>query len=394
MPLVKFEGLTKPLLRSRMPELDSLRGIACLMVLIFHGFGNHYSDAGLSSVSARFMSLTKFGWMGVNLFFVLSGFLITGILLDSREEPGYYKRFYMRRVLRILPAYYGVLVLLLLLWQSGIIDRSVSWGFLGLSVVYLSNVTPLFGVPIQYGVLWSLAVEEHFYLLWPACVRRLGLRGIAVLAGVVCLASLAARIVASELGYSPFAYYTWLVADGLAMGALLAIATRFFRQSRKVMWGIAGVAFALAAGCFLVDRIIGRVVAGGSFHVTGIDAFFAGVVTVTLLVGSRFAVRQPVLEFFGEISYGLYLVHILFFDLYDHFRGRFFQNFSSGEGHFGIMVFRFLVVAGCSVGFAYLSRWYYEEPFLRLKNRFSATPRPLEAEPVLPPSAAVQAESA
>ncbi len=166
------------------------------------------------------------------------------------------------------------------------------------------------------------------------------------------------------------------------MGALLAIATRFFRQNRNVMWGIAGVAFALATGCFLVDRIIGRVVADASLHVTGINAFFAGVVTATLLVGSRFGIRQPVLEFFGEISYGLYLVHILFFDLYDHFRGRFFQNFPSGEGHFGIMVFRFLVVAGCSVEFAYLSRWYYEEPFLRLKNRFSATPRPLEAEPV------------
>jgi peptidoglycan/LPS O-acetylase OafA/YrhL len=364
-----------------MRGLDSLRGIACLMVLFFHGFGNHYRWDGLSSPARWFLSITSFGWSGVNLFFVLSGFLITGILLDSREKADYYRRFYMRRVLRILPAYYGVLLFLVFLWKTGMIDRSVSWGFVGLSVVYLANVTSLLGVPIQYGVLWSLAVEEHFYLIWPTCVRILKLRGIAILAGAVCLGSLTMRLITFRLGHDPFGYYTWLVADGLAMGSLLAIAARYFRQSRRAMWSIAGFAFFAAACCFLVDRLCGRTVAGGSFHVTGFNAFFAGIVTSTLLLGSRFSIRQPVLEFFGEISYGLYLMHMLGFDLYDHYMHRWWPGLPGGEGLFGIMLFRFVVVASFSVGLAYLSRWYYEEPFLRLKDRFETASIELEPEP-------------
>jgi peptidoglycan/LPS O-acetylase OafA/YrhL len=341
------------------------------MVLVFHGFGNHYKSDLLSSPARLFVSATGIGWTGVNLFFVLSGLLITGILLDSRESTSFYREFYMRRVLRILPAYYAVLALLLFLWQMGMIDRSVSWSFLGLSAVYLSNVTPFVGVPIQYGVLWSLAVEEHFYLIWPACVRRFQTRGLSFLVGMVCLASLAMRIIAFEIGHTPFAPYTWLVADGLAMGAFLALSARHFSQNPRAMWGIASGAFALAAGCFLIDRPLGRTLAGGSFHVTGINAFFAGVVTTTLLIGRRISIRQSVLKFFGDISYGLYLIHILFFDLYDHYMPRLWPSLPSGEGRFGIMLFRFLIVASLSVGLAYLSRWHYEESFLRLKSRFS-----------------------
>jgi peptidoglycan/LPS O-acetylase OafA/YrhL len=88
-----------------------------------------------------------------------------------------------------------------------------------------------------------------------------------------------------------------------------------------------------------------------------------------LLLGSRYSIRQRVLEFFGDISYGLYLIHILAFDLYDHYAHRLFPNFPTGEGRFGVMVFRFLIVGSLSIGLAYVSRRYYEEPFLRLKDR-------------------------
>src|ERR1035438_4854467 len=82
-------------------------------------------------------------------------------------------RSYVRRALRILPLYYAVLFLLAVLTRTGWVDRHASWAYLGLSFFYLSNITELFGVPSQYTVLWSLAVEEHFYLLWPAAVRVL-----------------------------------------------------------------------------------------------------------------------------------------------------------------------------------------------------------------------------
>lgn len=149
-----------------MPELDSIRGLAILGVLFTHGFYYATTVSLYHSAAQRFViHATTLGRTGVNLFFVLSGFLITGILIDSRQQSGCYRRFYVRRALRILPAYYGVLALLL-------VHHFDNWPFVALSVIYLSNLTPLWGIPLAYSVLWSLAVEEHFYLFWPTVVKK------------------------------------------------------------------------------------------------------------------------------------------------------------------------------------------------------------------------------
>ena len=148
-----------------MPELDCVRGVAILMVLLYHGFATRQNLDAFSGFPKLFVWLVSPGWTGVNLFFALSGFLITGILLDSKPRPQYYRRFYLRRALRILPAYYALLILLALLGHYGMQEDSVSFAFLGLSAIYLANVTVFFGVPMQFGILWSLAVEEHFYLI-------------------------------------------------------------------------------------------------------------------------------------------------------------------------------------------------------------------------------------
>jgi hypothetical protein len=124
--------IPEPLIRQFMPELDTLRGIAVLTVVFFHGFARQYETLPFQGVARLWLSVTGPGWLGVNLFFVLSGFLITGILLESRHKPRYYSRFYTRRALRILPAYYSLLILLAVLHES-------SSAFLGLSFVYLSN---------------------------------------------------------------------------------------------------------------------------------------------------------------------------------------------------------------------------------------------------------------
>src|SRR5580693_2346326 len=154
------------LIRPVMPELDTLRGIAVLGVFFLHAFSWQYGGLHFGALGRFVLAATQPGWIGVNLFFVLSGFLITGILLDSKHRPDFYRRFYTRRALRILPAYYALLILLLLLHSS-------SLGFVGLSFVYLANVTNLFGIACGYGPLWSLAVEEHYYIFWPAVVRKL-----------------------------------------------------------------------------------------------------------------------------------------------------------------------------------------------------------------------------
>jgi peptidoglycan/LPS O-acetylase OafA/YrhL len=106
-----------------------------------------------------------------------------------------------------------------------------------------------------------------------------------------------------------------------------------------------------------------------------LNVLFAGVVALTLLAGtSRWEalVNRPVLQFFGQISYGVYLIHMLIFDLEDHVLGRVLLNLSAVSGRFGVMVLRFSIAGGFTVAIAYLSRWYFEEPFLRMKGRFDA----------------------
>jgi peptidoglycan/LPS O-acetylase OafA/YrhL len=367
-------GPPENLLRPRMPELNTIRGIAVLLVLFFHGFSFRYGLGGLSGLPKLFVAATFPGWMGVDLFFVLSGFLITGILLDSKSKAGYYRIFYARRALRILPLYYAVLLILAILTRTGWVNRSASWAFLGLSFFYLSNVTELFSVPMQYGVLWSLAVEEHFYLLWPAVVRSLSRRRVAIAAVVICVVCPSLRAFYFVRGYNTGTGYTWLVVDGLATGATLAAVARGPCGTRSRMWRVAVVFLGSSImmfgagypfGIFLASRLLGL-----TLRASALNLFFAGSIALALLIGTsrwKAIVNRPVLSFFGDISYGVYLIHMLVFDLEDHFIDRWFPRLSSPRGHFGEMVLLFTIAAGFTVAIASLSRWYFEELFLRMK---------------------------
>lgn len=280
------------LIRPFMPELDTVRGIAVLGVVLLHAFYWQYAGLSFSPWARRFMAATQPGWLGVNLFFVLSGFLITGILLDSKNKPHFYRRFYTRRALRILPAYYLLLILLLLL-------RTSSAAFVGLSFVYMANMTDFFGVACDYGPLWSLAVEEHFYILWPTVVRNLtAWRLTLVSASMVVLIPLL-RATSFVLGYrSGLAWYTCFVADGLAAGSLLAIVlcTSVTRSQVKslcrsllgasILLGIAGQPF----GILTRNQLL-----GAALQFTTINAFFAGILLLFLLAGTkqRKTLREP-----------------------------------------------------------------------------------------------------
>jgi peptidoglycan/LPS O-acetylase OafA/YrhL len=357
-----------------MPELDSLRGIAILLVLFYHGFASRYGTTGLSGLPKFLVGLTAPGWAGVNLFFALSGFLITGILLDSKPRPDYFRRFYWRRALRILPAYYALLILLPIFGRYGLLGESVSWRFLALSAVYLANVTVLFGVPMQFGVLWSLAVEEHFYLIWPVIVRYLRRGAMVAVAIFIAAAATLARVIAFRLGHDALGHYTWLVADGLAFGSLLALLARSSRPSRALSWLIIVGA---VAGIFMVVVPFRRAFLGGALDVTALNLLCAATVAVTLLLGAsswNSLVRWRILRFFGEISYGLYLIHMLVFNIFDSLQRQFFPEMPTFKGHFGIMLVRFAVSAPIAVGVAALSRRYFEEPFLRLKDRLRSVP--------------------
>lgn len=363
-----------------MPELDVLRGVAVLLVLFFHGFGFQYDGARFSRFAHYFVLATKPGWIGVNLFFVLSGFLITGILLDSKHEPHYFRRFYIRRALRILPAYYAILLILAVVPMTGWFPhRQISWQFLGLSFVYLSNLTTLFSVPMQYGPLWTLAVEEHFYLLWPAVIRSLPRRAVAYCALAIVAICPILRAISYKLGLQYGAPYTWQVADGLAMGSLLGLLSRSWLEERRLMKraaicclavGVISLGVGLPFGIFL-----GRTFLGGVFRITALNVFFTGVLGLTLVLGAgndNWTTLRPtlLLRYFGKISYGLYLIHMLTFDFTDHLIAQFVQYPSAAvQASFGLMCLRFGIAGAIAVGIAALSRECFEEKFLRLKDR-------------------------
>lgn len=380
-----------------MPELDTLRGIAILLVLFFHGFNISGALTQLRGPAHLFATLTFGGWTGVYLFFVLSGFLITGILLEAKPKPHYYRRFYIRRALRILPAFYLLLVLLYVLPRTGWLEnRHVDWPYIWLSFFYLANVTTLFGVPGQYSVLWSLAVEEHFYLVWPTVIRHFSRRAAMWCALGIFVACPIFRGVAYRLGENSGGGYTWLVADALAIGALLGLVSRGRLADRASMRQFSLVCIFAAVALFAFGTPLGiwrgSTLFGAIFRRTAVNVFFAGLLGVTLLLGTsrwKWIVNRPVLQWFGEISYGLYLVHMLAFDFVDHWIVRYSPNlYSQLPSRFGLMVLRCVLSVAIAVGAAFLSRRYFEEWFLKLKDRWTPA-----APSMQPESAAIPAAS-
>jgi peptidoglycan/LPS O-acetylase OafA/YrhL len=371
---IETSQVSEPLLRSVMPELDSLRGIAILGVVFLHGFFWPYAGFHFSRTARVFLNLTQPGWLGVNLFFVLSGFLITGILLDSKTRLDYYRRFYTRRALRILPAYYSLLALLGILGQAGT-------AYLSLGFIYLANVTVFFGVAQAYGPLWSLAVEEHFYLFWPTVVHRLSRRGLGVLALGICIVVPILRGASFSLGHTTgLGDYTWFVVDGLASGALVALFLRSnITRSNVTRACVALLSLGILAGILGApwgimtrNRLL-----GATLQHTVISILFSGVLLLCLLMGTgswKKLINNSALQFFGYISYGLYLIHLLIFRLYDYFCHRFAASLLPRSDHFGLIVVRFVIAGSAAVLLAYLSRVHFEERFLVLKDRFAATP--------------------
>src|SRR5687767_5633954 len=216
------------------PALDGVRGFAILLVLVLHfsAYGHELPRSGLL-IDQLYYRVAAAGWIGVDLFFVLSGFLITGILYDAKGSPHYFRNFYIRRTLRIFPLYYGALILFLvifpLLWPNHGGLRSMQndgWWYW----TYLSNLKiardgwPQFGA---IGHFWSLAVEEQFYLIWPLLVLALNRRQLQITCVLCLIAALAVRVVLNAQGNNPAAFVlTPARLDALAVGAYLALAAR------------------------------------------------------------------------------------------------------------------------------------------------------------------------
>lgn len=358
----------RSVLTKHMPALDVLRGLAVLAVVFYHGF--FYLVPAFpwhNRLAASLFHLTSFGWTGVNLFFTLSGFLITGNLIDSQAKPNFYSRFYIRRALRILPAYFLVLLILGL-------TRISSPKYLWVCVIFLANWPTLLlhSQFTSYRVLWSLAVEEQFYLVWPWLYRRLQSKGLFALCIAMILLCPVLRGVAVTLTDRDIFSKTFLIGDNLAVGAAIAILCRSPQLSLKgLLWtGVAAIGVSGSAMLILIGtgHTLRSGVLGASVGYSMLEWFTAGML-ILMLYAYRTKPLQAglgIFVFFGEISYGLYLIHILCGVLYDRAFGHAYLTNAS------LLLLRFVAVTGIAILLATLSKRYFENPVLRLKEKIPA----------------------
>jgi peptidoglycan/LPS O-acetylase OafA/YrhL len=343
-------------MQKRVPQLDAVRGIAILLVMLVNT-SEKYPALHIQGVVGN-------GWMGVDLFFALSGFLITGILLDTKDSPDYFKNFYVRRVLRILPLYYAILlfmfVLVPLLRPSEahtVFEKSSPWWAYP---VFLQNFL-VAGPTLAAGPLgttWSLAIEEQFYLLWPLVVRfcsQAQLRRIATIMIVLTVP------LTYYLASHHFLIYSNVFCRqvGLMAGALLALLVRKenFEPLRhlRTAWLLLAVTLSLA---FVSEHFAARWLA---FTMVGLAA--ASFIFLALYSKQRWlqaALRNRFLIYSGIISYGLYLTHKIPVDL--------LQTFHLDRHAIYILPLMFFG----SYAMATASWFLLEKPFLRMKRRFVA----------------------
>ncbi|MCH8008023.1 MAG: acyltransferase [Chloroflexi bacterium] len=379
----------------RVPALDGLRGIAIAFVMLYHFDFIYDFTYGRESgwvIDGIVTGLAGAGWAGVDLFFVLSGFLITGILLDSKGPVRrFFGSFYARRSLRIFPAYYAFLLLLLLLLplfdETG--GRDALWDYFAWYALYLTNIYDAINPGLRadfffVGHIWSLAVEEQFYLLWPAFVFAFSRRTLMRLcvAGILIAFGLRLGFVIADLPAG--LGYTLMPArmDALAAGALIALAIRDehdltllrrWAPPVAIICGGAVVAYGLADRGFspLDDWV-------RTAGFTVLALLFASLLALTLqLRDSTLAasvLSHSALRWLGRYSYATYLVHLpvaVILARQIDFGAAIPAMVGStlaGEVVYGA------AAAAITVSVAWLSWQVLESQFLKLKRRFPYAP--------------------
>jgi peptidoglycan/LPS O-acetylase OafA/YrhL len=345
------------------------------MVLLHHGVvGWTIGNGDLSFIPKPLYFVVARGWLGVDLFFVLSGVLITGILLDSKRKPRFFRNFYGRRVLRIMPLYFAVIAITFLAY------RQPAEYFL-LSAAFMANFAGLFHVGVPHGpsVFWSLAVEEHFYLVWPMIVRFVRWRPLAVICVTIFAMSPILRGVAVTHGMDPDQIYplSMFRFDGLALGALLAIWLRSDRCSPRTSLRVAGLLFALSILIVVAGAPFGilgtKTVASASLRYTHMQLLFASGILASLALAGTVWTRwltTPFMRISSDLSYCLYLIHLSIGDGYYWLLKQWNVDPAAAFGIKGALACQIIAVIGTSFILAALSKKYLEDPCLRLKRYF------------------------
>jgi peptidoglycan/LPS O-acetylase OafA/YrhL len=384
------------------PAFDGLRGVAILAVVLYHCHPR---------LEGTFVApLVIWGWSGVSLFFVLSGFLITGIILDAGPSPRFYANFYARRFLRIWPVYWLLLFLFYFFFPlifSGhvwMLQNAAAAPWLVL-VLFVQNLWPI-ALPGSIGPTWSLAIEQQFYLFWTPLARRIPPRWLLLPAAAMLVASpLVRQFLAGHL--TPTNTLTHL--DGLAVGSIVAIALRVVDWPQHIWRWIARAA--LAVGASGVALMLYR---GSAWTDTLLAIGFGGMLLTAILgqalqnaptspdhasldnaTPDHSATDQPMpnhaaldkapldktaprpslycraltlrpLLFVGKISYGLYVTHVLVFSMMGGYVDKPLNRYGI-PGNLAIVAIRLVA----SIGFAALMWHFFEKPILGLKRYFN-----------------------
>jgi peptidoglycan/LPS O-acetylase OafA/YrhL len=397
--MLDFEAVTTlPGQAQRIPELDGIRGIAILLVI-----GCHYA------VFARQLwGLPKLGWVGVDIFFVLSGYLITSVLLKLRGRENAFRLFYSRRFRRILPAYIILIALVYLLTAvqhdySLYNLREVVKNALFLQSFHVSQTldslhrlvpeqrwrlaysqVPSSGpgltghVSDARAMLWSLSIEEYFYLLWAPAVLWMNRKWLAITGIAICLAAFAFRWLAF-IGFDSY-FSAFHRFDALIFGSFVALLVSSAVPKKRlstsfIFFGSLGAGI-LAAVLAPMGNVLTKEIRDDRIFIT------FGLISLSLLAASAvglavtksgarylFFLRSPTLRFIGAISYSLYLFHGLTYLLFLHF----FQPTWGAS----------LTALGCAFGLSLLSWRYIELPILSgaESTMLSTNQRPFNRDP-------------
>lgn len=334
----------------RIPELDGIRGLAAIGIVCFHAFPYTF----------------YFGWSCVDLFFVLSGYLITSIIMNEQGHEGFLYSFYLRRVSRIWPVYYLTLIFVLIANYFSRVGYPTSG--LGWHLVFLQNTPAYLGHPVPpfigtFGPSWSVAIEEQFYVVWPLVLLGLRQSRLPVLTAVLLFACVFGRAI------WPDAIGLLITrGDGLAFGCFLG----WLLKQRTTMispclvnWilGISGVTGAVYVGIYLVAFCGDPDPGWKQSCFTGFGLLYFSIIgTCVVCSGTKWLrlLKFPLLRWFGTISYALYLFHLPVF----HYAPPIFERLG-----FDFLGLQILGTWTLIVLLPALSWYCLERPILRLQNR-------------------------
>jgi peptidoglycan/LPS O-acetylase OafA/YrhL len=373
--------------------LDGVRGIAVLLVLLFH----FLPDTAMQWRSAEWFkkTFTTGGWVGVDLFFVLSGFLITGILLRSKSSENYFATFYIRRALRIFPLYYGALIIIfVVLPYLGLLSgesfepyrkmQAYFWFYLSNVSRWLVNEDTLAALPapVGFGHLWSLAVEEHFYLVWPAVIFVSSISTLRKTCYALVFSAFFLRCLALSIGNDnamhPF-LLTPLRWDALATGALVAT---WYHEG-----GLSGLqrlgrwpnySLAIGGAALILFFYLFKGLWPDHWMMRSIGFSIVALVWAALLIKILLGQNGPIgsivssklFRFFGKYSYGIYLIHGFLRPALGQFMPTEpWLDYFSFAPLLGGFLLAGVKIALCTILAMFTWHWF-EFPILKLNRRF------------------------